>query len=70
MPPPPIVLEIDLKIGILLLIFVGILKLVRIIKIVCIKIVCIVEMGVLPDNMPPHVDSNKNKIKTLKTFKL
>ena len=45
MPPPPIVLEINLKIGILLLIFIGILKLVRIIKVVCIKIVCIVEMG-------------------------
>lgn len=52
MPPPPIVLEMDLKIGILLLIFVGILKLVRIIKVVCIKIVCIVEMGVLPDTRP------------------
>lgn len=52
MPPPPIVLEMDLKIGILLLIFVGILKLVCV-KMVCIvKIVCIVEMGVLPDTMP------------------
>ena len=58
MPPSPIVLEIDLKIKVLLLIFIGILKLVYIIKIVCIKIVYIVEMGVLPDNMPPHVDSN------------
>lgn len=50
--PSPIVLETDLKTRVLLLIFIGILKLVRIIKVVCIKIVCIVEMWVLPDTMP------------------
>lgn len=39
--PSPIVLEMDLKIGILLLIFIGILKLVYV------KIVCIVEIAMV-----------------------